>query len=243
MFARYLPWLAKRAKKVYFYCQRAMVSFVQHYHPNVHAWANDAPVPMDFDYDVSLMCLPRLIPEDVPAPPKRKERGQGIGICWYGSATHKADHLRSVPVEMFEPLAAAAGQKLFALGYGFFFVLQYGVPVGHRKPDFVEYLITRCQDWLDTAKTIEKLDLVITVDTAVAHLAGYLGIETWLLLPHVPDFRWGMRGETTKWYPSMKLYRQEKVMDWAPVFARVAEDLRARSSASNTPSFKAVAAA
>lgn len=229
MFARYLPWLSARAKKVYFYCQRQMIGFVEHYYPDVVAWPNDAPVPLDFDYHLSLMCLPRLIPEAVPAPRKRDGKGEGIGVCWFGSPTHKADALRTVPVEMFEQLSVAAKQKLYSLGWGFFFVNnQAGVPVGHNKPPFIEYLITETRDWLETAKIVEKLDLVVTVDTAIAHLAGFLGVETWLLLPYVPDFRWGITGETTKWYPSMKLYRQTKLLEWKPVFDRVAEDLRAR---------------
>jgi hypothetical protein len=232
MFSRYFPWFTARAKKVYFYGQRAMCAFVSHYFPEVQAWPNDVPPPMDHDHHVSIMCFPRLIPEPILAPRKKETNGTGIGFCWYGSPTHKADHLRSVPVETFEPLARAAKQKLLSLGYGYFWTMQNGIPVGHNKPAFCEYLVPRCQDWLETANVVKELDLVITVDTAIAHLAGFLGVETWLLLPKVPDFRWGMQGETTKWYPSIRLYRQDQVMDWKPVFERVAKDLEARCSES-----------
>ena len=79
-----------------------------------------------------------------------------------------------------------------------------------RSVDFLDYCINDKHDWLATAEFVKGLDLVITVDTAIAHLAGFLGVETWLLLPYVPDFRWGLeQTTTTPWYPSMRLYRQK----------------------------------
>lgn len=223
MFARYFPTLASRAAKVYIYCQRAMLEWVRHYFPMVEAWPNDAPPPLDFDYQVAIMCLPRLFPKgEFFAPPERNTRGDGIGICWFGSPTHKADHLRTVPIERFGPLAQTYGRNLSCLGYGRF----------DNKPDFVDYIIDRCHNWLDTAKIVEKLDLIITVDTAIAHLGGFLGIETWLLLPKVCDFRWTLQGDRSPWYPSMRLYRQPKLFDWDSVFAKVNEDLAKRYGSS-----------
>ncbi len=228
MFARYFPWLLERAAKVYFYGQRAMLPLIEKYYPKVVCWPNDAPTPVDFDYHVNLMCLPRLVGEEVPAPAVREGKGQGLGICWFGSATHKADHLRSVPVEMFARFADVVDSKLYSLGYGYFWKLENGIPIGENKPDFIEYCLTDKHDWLQTAEFVKGLDLIITVDTAIAHLGGFLGVPTWLLLPFVPDFRWGMKGETTKWYPSMKLYRQKQLMQWTEVFERVENDLRER---------------
>lgn len=227
LFTRYFPWLLGRAKKVYFFGQRAMLPLVKRYYPEVVCWPNDVPVPQDFDYHVNIMCLPRLI-GDVPAPAAKTTRGKGIGVCWFGSPTHKADSLRSVPVEMFGRFADVTDEKLYSLGYGYFWKLENGVAVGENKPDFLEYCLTDKHDWLETADFVQNLDLVITVDTAIAHLAGFLGVETWLLLPFVPDFRWPGTGERTKWYPSMKLYRQPKLFDWESVFERAAEDLRLR---------------
>lgn len=230
MFARYFPWFVEHAKKVYFFGQRAMCPLIEHYYPAVVVWPNDVPVPLDFDYHVNIMCLPRLI-GDVPAPKAHSEtgqRGRGIGVCWFGSPTHKADHLRSVPIEMFGRFADIVDDKLYSLGYGYFWHLENGVAVGENKPDFIEYCITDKQDWYETARFVATLDLVITVDTAIAHLAGFLGVDTWLLLPFTPDFRWAGTGERTKWYPSMKLYRQTKLFEWEPVFERVADDLRER---------------
>lgn len=226
-FSRYFPWFLERAKKVYFYGQRAMLSFIKAYYPDVVVVPHDGPVPIDFDHHVNIMCLPRLI-GDVPAPKKKEERGKGVGICWFGSPTHKADHLRSVPVEMFGRFADVMDEKLYSLGYGFFWKMENGVAVGENKPDFIEYCITDKRDWLETAEFVKGLDLVITVDTAIAHLAAFVGVETWLLLPFVPDFRWAGTAETTKWYESMRLYRQTKLFDWESVFDRVAHDLEKR---------------
>lgn len=228
MFSRYFPWFLARAKKVYFYGQRALLPLIARYYPQVICWPNDAPVPTDIDYHVNIMCFPRLCGLNEPAPQARQERGKGVGVCWFGSPTHKADHLRSVPIEMFGQLAEAIDDKLYSLGYGYFWKMENGIAVGDNKPDFIEYCIADKHDWLQTAQFVEKLDLVVTVDTAIAHLAAFLGVETWLLLPYVCDFRWGMKGETTPWYPAMKLYRQPKLFDWNSVFERVADDLRVR---------------
>lgn len=220
MFASYIPWLVQQAKKVYVFCQRPMVEWIKHFYPMVDVWPNDAPPPLDFDYHVNIMCMPRLTPfeQAYTVPKAQGRRGDGIGINWFGSPTHKADHLRSVPVERFESVAIAAEQHLYCLGYGRF----------ESKPPFVQYLIDGCKDWLETSRIVKDLDLIVTVDTAMAHLGGYLGVETWLLLPYVCDFRWGMQGERTKWYESLKIYRQPKLFDWDSVFERVAEDVRER---------------
>ena len=216
-FSGYLPYLLARAKKVYVFCQRPLMTWFKHYFPKCIPWPHDAPPRLDFDYHVNIMCLPRLIkPKDYVRPPKREHKGTGVGFCWYGSPTHKADHLRTVPVERFGPISEVLGKKLLCLGYGRF----------DQKPDFVKYLVEESRDWLETCRIVEKrIRLIITVDTAIAHMGGFLGIPTWLLLPYVPDFRWGMTGEETQWYESVKLYRQPRLMDWDSVFERVKQDV------------------
>ncbi len=217
-FARYLPELQKTAKKVFFWCQRQMVEFVHANFPGVQAWPNDVPPPKDFDHHINLMCFPRRFPGLYLAPPAKPRSGEGIGVCWFGSPTHKADHLRSVPVERFQRIAEIAGGKLKCLGYGRF----------EKQPPFMEYFLDHSWNWQQTLELIRGLDLIITVDTAIAHMAGFAGKECWLLLPYVPDFRWGMKGETTPWYDSLKLYRQPNLHDWDSVFAKVEDDLRKR---------------
>jgi ADP-heptose:LPS heptosyltransferase len=84
------------------------------------------------------------------------------------------------------------------------------------------------QDFADTAALVAQLDLVITIDTAVAHLAGALGIETWLLLPAAPDWRWLLKREDSPWYPTMRLFRQQQPGNWAELMKRVATALQQR---------------
>ena len=87
-------------------------------------------------------------------------------------------------------------------------------------------LSARIEDFADTAEIVEQLDLVISVDTAVAHLAGALGRPVWLLLPFAPDFRWMLDRDDSPWYPTMRLFRQSHRGDWPNVFSRVAQDLK-----------------
>lgn len=86
--------------------------------------------------------------------------------------------------------------------------------------------VHEASNFLETAAIIDNCDLVITSDTSVAHLAGGLGKTTWLLLHKVPDWRWGLEGETTFWYPSMRLFRQKELGNWDQVLERVAEELQ-----------------
>jgi len=219
-YARYIPALAAKAKKVYFYCQPAMFEFLKAKYPQCHPWPNIVPPPLDFDYHVNVMSFPHLMPGEGAIPPARGTKGEGIGICWYGSPTHKADSLRTVPVKRFEPLAAAVGEQLYCLGYGRF---------DSEKVGWLKYFIDDSFDWQETAERIKKLDLVITVDTAIGHLSASLGIETWMLLPYGPDFRWGLKKtDGTPLYPAMKFYRQPKLFDWDSVFSRVEADLKVR---------------
>jgi hypothetical protein len=221
-FLRYLkPILEMRPRKVYVYCQPEMVGFVREFHPEVEPWQHKAPPPLDFDYHVNLMSLPQHWPGNyfcVPSKPVAPS-ADGIAICWFGSPTHKADHLRTVGIDRFVDLMDRHKSKRWLCGgYGLF----------DKKPQRIEYFIHQCRDWGETAREFQKqVKLIITVDTAIAHLGGFLGIPTWVLLPYVPDFRWGLKGERTPWYASLKLYRQPKLFDWDSVMERVHKDLKA----------------
>lgn len=219
MCLRYLkPIQDMKPAKIYAYCQPEMVTFVDEYCPGVISWQNKAPPPLDFDYHINLMSLPALFPDNRYTVPAVQPTGDAIGVSWFGSPTHKADHLRTVPFERFLPLLDARSDlRWLCAQYGFF----------QQKPPKVEYFVERCRDWKESAQQFQKeLRLLISVDTASAHLAGFLGIPCWLLLPYVPDFRWGMTGEQS-WYESVRVYRQTKLMEWGDVFERVMEDLKA----------------
>lgn len=189
----------------------------------------------EHDVHVYMLSLPGLlgtdvdsIPDTVPylTAPERKAAdavatdGLAVGFVWAGSPGHARDHLRSARLELFDRLFEVPGTT--------FHSLQKGGPeaalAGVRRSN-VRDLSKHLADFGDTAAVVERLDLVITVDTSVAHLAGALGKQTWLLLPHVCDFRWQIEGETSPWYPTMRIFRQPAVGDWESVFDRTREEL------------------
>ncbi len=146
--------------------------------------------------------------------------GFKVGIAWAGDPSHHEDAKRSLPAALLEPLLPMAEVRLFSLQVG---------PGGASDDVFpslaVVDLSPELSDFAETAAAISNLDLVISVDTAVAHLAGALAKPVWTLLPRVPDWRWQVRGETTPWYPTMRLYRQPRSGDWHSVIQRVTGDL------------------
>ncbi len=139
-----------------------------------------------------------------------------IGVSWRGNPLHGRDRQRSIPGGQFRDLFAAQG--------GHFFGLQLSPPM---EPAFAEGLtnFTDLSDCIgsfaDTAAVVAELDLVICVDTALAHLAGAMGRPAWLLLPAVADWRWGLEGEGSCWYPSLRLLRQARGGGWGELLGRV----------------------
>ncbi len=144
-----------------------------------------------------------------------------VGIVWQGNPKNPKDRYRSLPLKLFEPLANVEGVKLVSLqlGAGTEQLAASTFPtidLGRRfNPDSLS----------DLAAAIMNLDLVVTVETGVAHLAGALGAPTWTLLPFVPDWRWLLDRPDCPWYPTMRLYRQSKPGEWPDVLARIASDL------------------
>jgi tetratricopeptide (TPR) repeat protein len=140
-----------------------------------------------------------------------------IGIVWAGSPTHFRDRLRSIPLQLLAPLADVSGVRFYSLQKGSaasqLAEAPQKLPVVDLDPELL--------DFADTAAVIAHLDLVITVDTAVAHLAGAMGKPVWTLLPIPADWRWMEDFEGTPWYPTMRLFRQRRQRDWDDVIARV----------------------
>jgi hypothetical protein len=143
--------------------------------------------------------------------------GLKIGIAWQGNPKHQNDRNRSIALGCFEPLARCGGVRLLSLqkGPG----IEQLQQVAERFP--IMELGSRLNDFMDTAAVMMNLDLVITCDTAVAHLAGALGVRVWLALPFVPDWRWLLDRSDSPWYPTMRLFRQESRGDWQGVFQRI----------------------
>jgi Flp pilus assembly protein TadD len=194
-----------------------------------------------FDTHASLLSLPGLfkttadnIPAEVPylfARPDlvevwRERIGQGpelkVGVVWQGNPQHRGDHIRSIPLRFFAELTKVSGIRWFSLQKGSgrdqLSQLSNEVPI----TDLHDQLL----DFRETAAAIQNLDLVICCDTSVSHLAGALGRPVWMALPTAADWRWLRSGDTTAWYPTMRLFRQQQAGDWSTVFEQFAEALR-----------------
>ena len=194
------------------------------------------PLP-PFDVHAYLMSLPLLlgttldnIPAEVPylTAPSRpvaqfvRNTGEGmrVGLAWAGNALHQRDLMRSLSLETLTPVLGTAGVTFFSLQKG-----PAAQQLGTLQGANIINLDPQLNDLADTAAAIAELDLVIAVDTAVAHLAGALGKPVWVLLPHVPDWRWMLARDDSPWYPTMRLFRQPAVKAWVPAIASVAREL------------------
>lgn len=145
-----------------------------------------------------------------------------VGIVWQGNPAARIDPGRSIPLRHFAPLARIPGVRLIALQ------ARDGLDqLAETAPDWSPLVLGPDYDcgpdaFLDAAAVMTTLDLIVTSDTAIAHLAGALGRPTWVALRTVPDWRWGIAGETSPWYPTLRLFRQASPGDWADVFQRMA---------------------
>ncbi len=151
-----------------------------------------------------------------------------VGICWQGNPQHHADIYRSVALAQFAPLAAVPGVSLLSLQHGFGKEQLDQVAFGDRVARLPDGIDQSSGAFLDTAAIIRNLDLVITVDTSTAHLAAALGVPVWLILGRVPDWRWRQTGDTSDWYPSIRIFRQPRIGAWPEVFESVAAELAQR---------------
>ncbi len=149
-----------------------------------------------------------------------------VGLVWAGRPEHKRDRQRSLSLRAMAPLATLDNVSFYALQKGAALDQAESAPAGMR----LEVLSPLLGDFGDTAAAIMALDLVITVDTSVAHLAGALGKPVWLLLPFASDWRWLEKRNDSPWYPSMRLFRQDATRRWDSVMAEVTSALRAQAS-------------
>lgn len=194
---------------------------------------------IEFDLFCPIMSLPRIfettltnIPVDIPYLHATSDKISHwrkrldnddfkVGIVWKGSPLHANDRNRSCEIEHFLPLARIPGVKLYSL--------QKGPQADDLKKISTDLAIANLgadlKDFSDTAGLLSNLNLIISVDTAVVHLAGGMGVAVWTLLPFAPDWRWQLNRAVTPWYPSMQLFRQRHKGDWHNVFKQVAAKL------------------
>jgi tetratricopeptide (TPR) repeat protein len=239
--ARYVPLLAARGAQVVIGCPPPLAALLATV-PGVASVFSSKDTPVPFDYHIPIMSLPRAfhtslasIPSQVPyvhaARPaadawRARLAAHGserkVGLVWAGNPKHRRDHTRSLAAELLAPLVGVASCAFFSLQKDHAGAsLAKLDPRGERVVDYTAELET----FADTAALISALDLVITVDTAVAHLAGALGKPVWLLLPFAPDARWMRERPDSPWYPSARLFRQRERGDWQSVIRTLASAL------------------
>jgi hypothetical protein len=238
-FIRYAPDVAKRGGRVIFMGYAEQVRLLQGV-PGIEEIVTRNPPPA-FDVYCPLASLPGVfgtrletIPAEVPylkVDPKivgaweqrlgpKRERLR-VGLVWAGQPTHKRDRERSIALAQLAPLTRAKDVKFYSLQKG------NGASQAGEPPAGMELidLTAELPDFAETAGFISHLDLVISVDTSVAHLAGAMGKPVWMMLTFVPDWRWLLDREDSPWYPSMRLFRQKKRGEWDEVVRHVAEAL------------------
>ena len=235
-FVRYAALVRQRGGVVIVECPRPLVPLLAGCQGIDRLVGKGEELP-PFDVQAPLESLPGIFHttlEDLPAAipyliadPRRVERWRRelgprasfkIGIAWQGNPENRNDRNRSIPLACFEPLArCSSAVRLLSLQKGAGLEQLQGV--AERFP--ITELGSRLNDFMDTAALMMNLDLVITCDTAVAHLAGALGIPVWVALPLVPDWRWLLDRSDSPWYPTMRLFRQESRGDWQGVFRRI----------------------
>ncbi|MGE0715115.1 MAG: tetratricopeptide repeat protein [Alphaproteobacteria bacterium] len=250
-FVRYATLVAGRGARVVVLCQTGLAPLLASV-PGV-----DAAVPVGasvgpHDFHAPLMSLPAIFgttPQTIPAAvpylaPDAATRARWagrlpdsgrlrVGLAWAGEArahmpqSHATDRRRSLRLDWLAPLFDVPGVDLVSLQFGRRAAERQQVAFGERLID----PMADVRSFADTAALMEQLDLVISVDTAVVHLAGALGRPTWMLSRWDGCFRWFIDRDDSPWYPTLRLFRQPAPGDWAPAIARVAEALRERAAA------------
>lgn len=246
-FARFMPAVAERCAEILGGCSPELLPVIAPIAGPARCYTRWEELP-PFDAFAPLSSLPYLLGIDlasIPAPiPYLKPDSSSVerwamrlgssnqaalrvGIAWAGRPTHPNDRLRSVRWWDFEPLAQIQGVSLYSLQKNISALDQPAVDQPNFGIGGVTDLAAELTDFGAAAAAIANLDLVITVDTALAHLAGALGKPVWILLPLVPDWRWMLDREDSPWYPTARLFRQKIRGAWAPVITEVAAELRA----------------
>jgi hypothetical protein len=177
--------------------------------------------------------IPASVPYIYPEPPLqlywwrrlRQDRGLKVGLCWQGNPKNPLDRFRSLPLKQLAPLADLEGVTFYSLQKGPSQAQLADLPAKFPVQDLGRKLDETTGRFVDTASVIMNLDLVITVDTAVAHLAGALGMPVWLLLGYMYDWRWALEQDKSPWYPTIRLFRQPQPGEWGAVVRQVADAL------------------
>jgi tetratricopeptide (TPR) repeat protein len=243
-FIRYAPMVAARGGHLIVECQRELVSLIRMAGCAQQVVARGDALPV-FDVHCPLLSLPGIFNttiESIPASSpylypnagqsaKWRKRlsslgdGLKVGLVWAGKSAHQKDRDRSVSLRDLAPLAIPC-ITFISLQKGEPSSQPLDSPAGMKLIDWTDEL----NDFADTSALVDNLDLVITVDTAVAHLAGALGKTVWVLVQFSPDWRWLLDRDNTPWYPNMRLFRQSRPREWTDVIDRIARQLADRTT-------------
>jgi hypothetical protein len=241
-FVRYATLAAKHCMNVVVECQPALMDLITNVPGVSRVFPQGGDLPA-FDAHIPLISLPAIfettidsIPWDGPyvvADPADMQDWRDrvrsassaelkVGLVWTGNPKNMGQQERSVPLAMLRPLAQAEGVHFFSLQKDASPAQLKEVP---QEMHFVD-LTGDIANFSDTAAFLKQLDLVISADTAVAHLAGAMGIQVWMLLPFSADWRYHQNRNDNPWYPSMRLFRQPSAGDWDSVSQTVAQALQ-----------------
>jgi hypothetical protein len=233
-FIRYAPLVAARGARVIVEAPKSLKGLVLAVEGVSGVFARGEPAPA-CDLHCPLMSLPLVfgttletVPSKAPyleAPMDRvavwrerlPQKPLRVGMAWTGNPTHRNDRHRSIALERIAALSSDPDIQFIGIQKD---IRENDAKALHNYPGVVS-LGAQLQDFSDTAAVISLLDLVISVDTSVAHLAGALGKPVWIMLPYSGDWRWMLEGETSPWYPTARLFRQPAPGDWDSVLERV----------------------
>lgn len=241
MMLRYLPLLQKAGAQVTFFVAPELVRLLRTLSPLIELAARvDART---FDYQCALMSLPRWLwassgfatavpylsaETELVACWRRRigDHGFKVGICWQGSPNGKADRGRSIPLAQLAPLAQVPGVRLISLQTHHGLDQLQRLPPGMIVETLGEDYAAGPDSFVDAAAAMHCVDLVVTTDTAPAHLAGALGCPCWVLLMQVPDWRWFIERDDSPWYPHTRLFRQAERGNWETPVHKLVDELR-----------------
>jgi len=243
-FCRYALLAEKQGAKVIMATNDSLHALLKTMSPTIEFIPKNSR-PEQFDYHCALMSLPfafktsmETIPADIPylkAHPARIEKwknrigkdGFKIGICWQGSTLpYSIPMRRSFPLSLLNTVSQISGVRLISLQKSDGIEQLSNLPDGMRVQTLGDDFDSGPDAFLDAAAVMENLDLIISADTAVAHLAGAMGRPTWIALKDVPDWRWFQNQSVSPWYPTMRLFRQTQRDDWLGVFAQIEAELK-----------------
>jgi Tfp pilus assembly protein PilF len=248
-FCRYAPLVRKRGAHVILMVQKGLVRLVRTLDPAIQVRADSRldESPGKIDCHCPLLSLPRAFHTDIDTIPAMvpylqaepalaaqwRERiggaGFKVGIHWQGNHQSPADRGRSFPLRQFHPLSTIPGIRLISLQIGAGTEQLRHLPHDMRVENLGPEFDSGPDAFLDSAAALASLDLVITSDTALAHLAGALGCPVWVVLQQAADWRWLRGREDCPWYPGMRLFRQRQRGNWDEVFEEVRAALVARA--------------